>query len=176
MSVTTEKIVFGGGCFWCTEAVFSMFKGVVKTIPGYAGGHTKDPDYENVCAGDTGHAEVLQIEYDPSVVTLDKLLEIFFEMHDPTSVDRQGGDVGSQYRSIILYQTDEQKKNADSFIKSIQKKYDKPIATEIKKLEKFYPAEDYHKDYFKKNPLQPYCIFVVRPKVEKIKKEYDLKG
>jgi peptide-methionine (S)-S-oxide reductase len=171
----TETIVFGGGCFWCTEAVFTMFDGVIKAAPGYAGGHTKNPTYEQVCEGDTGHAEVLQIEYDPEKAPLEKLLDIFFKMHDPTSLDKQGADFGTQYRSIILYNTDEQKDRIDKFIDGIRKNFDKPVVTEVVRLEKFYPAEDYHKKYYSKNPLQPYCLFVVRPKVEKIKKEFNLK-
>ncbi len=174
MENKTESIIFGGGCFWCTEAVFKLFKGVTKTQPGYAGGHTKNPTYEEVCSDTTGHAEVLYIEYDPKIITLDKLLSVFFEMHDPTSRDRQGADVGSQYRSIILYNTDSQKKIIDEFLKNSQKKFTKQITTEAKKLDKFYPAEDYHKDYYSKNPLQPYCILVTRPKVEKIKKEFGI--
>jgi len=175
MSSKNKIIVFGGGCFWCTEAVFRMFKGIVSATPGYAGGTTKNPTYEDVCNGDTCHAEVLQIEYDPEVMPLEKLLEVFFEMHDPTSLNKQGADSGSEYRSIILYITEEQKNTISEFIKEEQNKFDKPIVTEIKKLDKFYPAEDYHKDYFKKNPLQPYCIFVISPKVAKIKKEFNLK-
>lgn len=174
MESKTETIVFGGGCFWCTEAVFSMFKGVVKTEPGYAGGNMSNPTYEDVSGETTGHAEVLRIEYDPKIVTLDKLLEIFFEMHDPTTPNRQGADVGAQYRSIILYNSEEQKKSIEEYVKMAQKKFDKLITTEVKKLDRFYPAEDYHKDYFKKNPLQPYCVFVIRPKVAKIKKEFKL--
>jgi peptide-methionine (S)-S-oxide reductase len=172
--MATETIVFGGGCFWCTEAVFSMIEGVVKTMPGYAGGTTKNPTYEEVCSGDTGHVEVLQVEYDPKIVALDKLLDVFFTMHDPTTIDRQGADVGSQYRSIILYTSDEQKKGAENFIKGIQKNFGKPIVTEVKKLDKFYPAESYHKDYYDKNKINPYCMFVVKPKVDKVKKKFGL--
>jgi peptide-methionine (S)-S-oxide reductase len=172
--MATETIVFGGGCFWCTEAVFSMIEGVVKTMPGYAGGTTKNPTYEEVCSGDTGHVEVLQVEYDPKIVALDKLLDVFFTMHDPTTIDRQGADVGSQYRSIILYTSDEQKKGAENFIKGIQKNFGKPIVTEVKKLDKFYPAESYHKDYYDKNKINPYCMFVVKPKIDKVKKRFGL--
>jgi peptide-methionine (S)-S-oxide reductase len=174
MTSETQAIVFGGGCFWCTEAVFSMIEGVVKTMPGYAGGTTKNPTYEEVCSGDTGHVEVLQVEYDPKIVALDKLLDVFFTMHDPTTIDRQGADVGSQYRSIILYTSDEQKKGAENFIKGIQKNFGKPIVTEVKKLDKFYPAESYHKDYYDKNKINPYCMFVVKPKVDKVKKKFGL--
>jgi peptide-methionine (S)-S-oxide reductase len=172
MKSKTEFIVFGGGCFWCTEAVFSMLKGVVKTAPGYTGGKTSNPTYEQVCYGDTGHAEVLQIDYDPSVITLDKLLEIFFEMHDPTTLNRQGVDVGTQYRSIILYNSDDQKETIKKFIEKIQKDFDMPIVTKIKKLDRFYVAEDYHKKYYDKNSSNPYCSVVIRPKVEKIMKEF----
>ncbi len=152
-----------------------MFAGVNKTQPGYAGGHTKNPTYEDVCSDKTGHAEVLCIEYDPRIITLDKLLRVFFKMHDPTSLNRQGADVGSQYKSIILYNTDTQKKVIDAFLEGQQKNFDKKITTEVVKLEKFYPAEEYHKDYFARNPLQPYCMFVTKPKVDKIKKEFGIK-
>lgn len=159
------------------EAVFQMFKGVVKTEPGYAGGTTKNPTYEEVAyGGNPGyHAEALQVEYDPDIVSLDKLLDIFFKSHDPTSINFQGvADHGTEYRSIVLYNTAEQKKAVENFINRIKKDYDKPIVTEVKKLDMFYPAEKEHKDFYKKNPLNPYCIFVVRPKVSKIKKEFSL--
>ena len=171
----TESIVLGGGCFWCTEAVFKMFEGVVKTTPGYAGGHTKNPTYDDVCSGETGHAEVLKVDYDPKVAPLEKLLEIFFASHDPTSVNQQGADIGSQYRSIILYSDEGQKRVITDYIKRIAPGFKKPIATEVRKLDAFYESEDYHKDYYKNNPLQPYCMFVIRPKVGKIKKEFGLK-
>lgn len=174
MGSKTETIVFGGGCFWCTEAVFAMFKGVLKTMPGYAGGKTSNPTYEQVCNGDTGHAEVLRVDYNPDEASLEKLLDIFFDMHDPTTLDRQAADFGTQYRSIILYSTEEQKMEIDRVIKRIQKGLEKPIVTEVKKLDKFYPAESYHKDYYDKNRINPYCTFVIRPKVEKIKKKYKL--
>lgn len=174
MDSKNKKIVFGGGCFWCTEAVFDMFDGVVKTTPGYAGGTTKNPTYEQVCSGQTGHAEVLEIEYDPKKTSPKKLLEIFFSMHDPTLKNRQGADVGSEYRSIILYESEEQKKAALEYIKKEQEKLGKPIFTEVKKLDVFYPAEDYHKKYFDKNPYSPYCMFVIRPKVKKVKEKFGL--
>lgn len=170
-----ETIVLGAGCFWCTEAVFSMFKGIIKTMPGYAGGTTRDPSYDQVAyEGNPGkHTEVLQIEYDPDIISLGKILEIFFKMHDPTSNDFQDvADYGVAYRSLILYNTDAQKKVIEKFIEGQRKNYKKPIVTMVKKLDKFYPAEDYHKDYYKKNPIQPYCLFVTRPKVNKIKKEF----
>lgn len=167
-----ETIVLGGGCFWCSEAVFSMLEGVVRVTPGYAGGKTENPTYEQVCRGDTGHAEVLEIEYDPNLISFEKLLEVFFAMHDPTQVNRQGSDVGSQYRSVILYSSQKQREEAERFIRKVQRKLKKPVSTEVKKLEKFYPAESYHKEYYKKNPLQPYCLFVIRPKVSKIKEKF----
>lgn len=167
-----ERIVFGGGCFWCTEAVFDLFDGVVKTVSGYAGGDTKNPTYEEICDGDTGHAEVLEIEYNPKLMPLEKLLDIFFTMHDPTSLNKQGADSGTQYRSIILYITEEQKKVSEQFIKKMQKEFDKPIVTEIKKLDKFYPAEDYHQKYYANNPKQPYCSVIIGAKIAKVKKKY----
>jgi peptide-methionine (S)-S-oxide reductase len=174
MAGKNKVMVFGGGCFWCTQAVFDMFEGVVKTTPGYAGGTTKNPTYEQVCSGATGHAEVIQVEYDPDKASLDKLLEIFFAAHDPTSINQQGADRGSQYRSIILYTEPEQKATIDAYMAKIAGNYKKPIATEVKKLDVFYPSEDYHKDYYKNNPFQPYCMVVIRPKIAKIKKEFKL--
>lgn len=169
-----ERIVFGGGCFWCTEAVFDLFDGVIKTVSGYAGGETKNPTYEEVCNGDTGHAEVLEIGYDPKTINLEKLLDIFFTMHDPTSLNKQGADSGTAYRSIILFTSPEQKRIIEKFIKQIQKNYDKPIVTEVKKLEKFYPAENYHQKYYKNNPRQPYCSVIIGTKIAKVKKKYGL--
>ena len=169
-----ESIVLGAGCFWCTEAVLKMFPGIKSITVGYAGGNTKDPTYEQVCYGHTGHIEVALIQYDPAKIKLEKILEVFFKMHDPTSKDRQGADSGSQYRSVIFYNTAAQKAVIDSFIREEQKNHDKKIVTEVRKLDKFYPAEDYHKDYYKNNPLQPYCMLVIRPKVGKIKKEFNL--
>jgi len=168
-----ETIVFGGGCFWCIEAVFSMINGVVDVTPGYAGGKTENPTYEQVCAGGTGHAEVVKIEYEPQKVSLQTLFEIFFTIHNPTSLNRQGNDIGTQYRSIILYYSQYQKEKAETFIKKIQGNFDKPIVTEIKKLEHFYPAEPYHEKYYIKNPKQPYCQIVIAPKVEKAKKKFN---
>ncbi len=172
MENKTEKIVLGGGCFWCGEAVFKMIKGVKEVTPGYAGGHTVNPTYEDVCTGRTGHAEVVEIVYNPDETTLEKILDVFFRMHDPTSLNKQGADFGSEYRSIILYISQKQKKEIEDFVKNSQKNFDKPIATEVKKLDKFYPAEDYHKNFYERNPLQPYCIFVTRPKVKKIREEF----
>lgn len=170
----TETIVFGGGCFWCTEAVFKLFKGVISTEPGYAGGRTPNPIYGQVCTGKTGHAEVLKIDYDPSLISLKTLLDVFFKMHDPTTKDRQGADVGSQYRSIILYTAEPQKRTLATAIAAKRKEFARPITTEVKKLDNFYPAEGYHKDYYTKNPLQPYCAIVIGPKIKKIKKEFGL--
>lgn len=164
--------MLGGGCFWCTEAVFKLFPGVVRTDPGYAGGHTKNPTYKEVCSGKTGHAEVLKVEYDPDRISLDKVLEIFFAMHDPTSTDRQGNDVGAQYRSAIFYTDDADRAKIDSYIDSIRGEYSKPVVTAVGKLDAFYPAESTHKDYFARNPLQPYCMLVIGPKVRKIRKEF----
>ncbi|MCL4379529.1 MAG: peptide-methionine (S)-S-oxide reductase MsrA [Candidatus Marsarchaeota archaeon] len=144
----------------------------VKTTPGYAGGTTQNPTYEQVCSGTTGHAEVIMLEYDPTIAPLEKILDIFFKMHDPTQVNRQGNDIGAQYRSIILYTTEAQKKVIEGFISDLQKKAPARIMTEVRKLGAFYQAEEYHKDYFKRNPANPYCIFVIRPKVSKIKKEF----
>jgi peptide-methionine (S)-S-oxide reductase len=174
MPSKNEIIVLGGGCFWCTDATLSMIKGVVNVTVGYAGGTTKNPSYEDVCTGSTGHAEVAQIEYDPGIVPLEKLLEVFFTMHDPTSLNRQGADMGTQYRSIIMYTNEEQKKRVEDFIKKEQKEYSKPIVTEVRKLDAFYKAEEYHQKYFKKNPGQGYCMFVIKPKVDKVKKKFNV--
>jgi methionine-S-sulfoxide reductase len=174
MNSNTETIVFGGGCFWCTEAVFRLFDGVIDTMPGYAGGTTPNPTYDQVCDGYTGHAEVLKIDYDPKLIGIDKLLYVFFTMHDPTTLNRQGADVGTQYRSIILYGNDRQKEAAEKFIRSIQKEFRSPIVTELKRLDKFYPAEDYHRRYYDKNPGQGYCSVVIGPKIAKVKKKYGL--
>ena len=169
-----EKATFGSGCFWCAEAVFERVKGVKDVISGYAGGDADDPSYDEVCSGSTGHAEVVQITYDPNVISYDELLGIFWKTHDPTTLNRQGNDVGTQYRSIILYQNDEQKKLAEKYKDELNKSgaWDKPIVTEIKPLTKFYKAEDYHQDYYEKNPSQGYCAFVIGPKVEKFEKVF----
>jgi methionine-S-sulfoxide reductase len=172
MSNNIQTIVLGGGCFWCTEAVFLKIKGVMKVTSGYSGGSTKNPTYEQVCTGKTGHAEVLKIEYDPEIVSLETLLDLFFTIHDPTTLNRQGSDVGIQYRSIILYTNEEQKTIAQNFIKNIQKKFDKVIVTEIKQLDAFYPAEDYHQNYFGKNPNNPYCSFQIPGKLAKVSKKF----
>lgn len=163
----SQTIILGGGCFWCMEAVFEDVKGVTKVESGYAGGDVKNPTYEQVCTGTTGHAEVVKITFDDKIVDLKKLLNIFFAVHDPTTLNRQGNDVGSQYRSVIFYFNDKQKEIAEEVIRSESDKFNKPIVTEVLKAPIFYKAEEYHQDYFKKNPNQGYCIYVVRPKVDK---------
>lgn len=170
----TEVAVFGGGCFWCTEAVFKMLKGVASVMPGYAGGTTPNPTYEAVCSGRTGHAEVIRIEYDPTQVSFKTLMTIFFATHDPTTLNRQGADVGTQYRSTILYTTDKQKEEAEAMIKEIDASTDKgdPVVTTVEPLKEFYEAETYHQDYFAKNPENAYCNLVVSPKVEKVQQQF----
>lgn len=167
-----EKATIGGGCFWCTEAIYKLVNGVSAVTSGYAGGKTKNPTYKQVCGGYTGHAEVVQVEFDPEVITYQEILEIFFSTHDPTTLNRQGADVGTQYRSIILTENEEQDKIARNLIKQLSGDYAKPIVTQVEPLEIFYSAEDYHQDYFEKNPYQGYCRMVVAPKVNKFLKTY----
>jgi peptide-methionine (S)-S-oxide reductase len=169
----TETATLGGGCFWCTEAIFQMLPGVKSVTSGYAGGTTENPTYKQVCSGNTGHAEVIQIEYDPSVVSYEKLLETFWDAHDPTTLNRQGGDTGTQYRSIILYANEAQRLAAAKSKAEAQKRFEKPIVTEIAPLKHFYKAEGYHQDFFRSNTGHPYCQAVIRPKVEKM--EHKLK-
>ena len=169
--IKDDYVVLGGGCFWCGEAIFSRVKGVLKVTPGYSGGTVANPAYAQVCAGTTGHAEVAKVEFDPKVASFERILDVYFAAHDPTSLNRQGSDAGSQYRSVIFCTTAEQKKQAEKFIKKIQARYGKPIVTEVAMLEKFYPAEGYHLDFYRKNPLHPYCIFVIRPKLAKLKEK-----
>lgn len=164
-----ENIVLGGGCFWCTEAAFKQVEGVESVTSGYAGGHVENPSYRDVCSGDTGHAEVVKIEYNEEELGLKKILELFFRIHDPTTEDREGADIGSQYRSIILYQNEKEKEVIEGFIEDIQKDYEDEIVTEVKKLKNFYVAEEKHQDYFEKNPEDAYCRMHARPKVEKAK-------
>jgi peptide-methionine (S)-S-oxide reductase len=166
---STQSIVLGGGCFWCIEAVLLMIEGVTDATSGYAGGESADPDYASVCRGMSGHAEVVKVYFDPGRVTLEEILDVFFAAHDPTSLNRQGADSGTQYRSIVLYDSDEQRERAQRFIDGIAPDYSKPIVTEVKELDRFCTAEDYHQRYFQKNPRQGYCQMVVAPKVEKIK-------
>jgi peptide-methionine (S)-S-oxide reductase len=169
-----ELATLGGGCFWCTEAIFSELRGVEKVESGYSGGTVPNPSYEQVCTGRTGHAEVVQITFDPKVISFKELLQIFLTMHDPTTLNRQGGDVGTQYRSIILYHNNEQKAIAAQVIKEIESAevWDRPIVTEVKPFETFYRAEDYHQEYFKHNAGQAYCQLVIAPKVVKLRKQY----
>jgi peptide-methionine (S)-S-oxide reductase len=169
-----EKATFGSGCFWCTEAIYERVKGVHSVVSGYAGGTVENPTYKEVCTGNTGHAEVIQLTYDPAVVTYDELLEIFFKTHDPTTLNRQGNDIGTQYRSVIFYHNDEQKKKAEYYSNELNKSgiWQNPIVTEISPYTNFYTAEDYHQDYFENNPAQSYCAFVIAPKVEKFEKVF----
>jgi peptide-methionine (S)-S-oxide reductase len=167
----TEIATFGGGCFWCVEAVYKMIPGVKSLTSGFAGGHTENPTYRQVCNGDTGHAEVIQIEFDPQQVSYAKLVDYFWDAHDPTTLNRQGADEGTQYRSIILYSSEKQKLLAEKSKLEAQKKFKSPIVTEIVPLKKFYKAEAYHQDYFANNPEQPYCQVVIKPKVEKFEKK-----
>ncbi len=171
MAKELEKATLGGGCFWCTEAVYKELKGVTDIKPGYSGGHIKNPAYREVCTGRTGHAEVVQVTYDPEVVSFAEILEVFFMTHDPTTVNRQGNDVGTQYRSVIFYHNEEQKQIAENVIRQFEEKriYNAPIVTEVIAFDKLYVAEDYHFNYFERNNNQPYCQFIVAPKVEKFK-------
>lgn len=173
-TANTQIATFGTGCFWCSEALFETLDGVKDVVSGYSGGHVKNPSYREVCEGTTGHAECIQVTYDPKKITYTALLEAFFRGHDPTSLNRQGNDVGTQYRSVIFYQNDEQKKLAEEAKNELNKSgaYAKPIVTEIAKADKFYPAEDYHQDYFAKNPDQGYCAYVIAPKLEKFRKVF----
>lgn len=175
MNTNLDTATFANGCFWCTEAIFQDVKGVESVKSGYTDGHTKKPTYKEVCTGETGHAEALQIVYDPAVVSFDELLEIFWKTHDPTTLNRQGADVGTQYRSGIYYHNDEQKEKAEHYKAELDKSgaFNNPIVTEIKPLTIFYPAEDYHQEYFNNNEGQnPYCTMVIRPKVDKFRKVF----
>ena len=169
-----DTATFATGCFWCTEAVFQQLKGVKKVTSGYSGGHVENPTYKEVCTGLTGHAECIQLLYDPKEVSFDELLQVFWQTHDPTTLNRQGNDVGTQYRSAIFYQNEEQKKIAESYKKELNAKkvFDNPIVTEIEPLKNFYPAEDYHQNYYNNNGDQPYCYFVIKPKLEKFEKVF----
>jgi peptide-methionine (S)-S-oxide reductase len=169
-----EVATLGGGCFWCLEAVYDELKGVESVVSGYAGGHVRNPSYEQVCSGTTGHAEVTQITFDPRVISYADLLDVFFTIHDPTTLNRQGNDVGPQYRSIILYHSPEQKAIAERKIAELRAAHtwDAPIVTQVEPLKDFYSAESYHQDYYQRNQFQPYCMFVVRPKVAKARKMF----
>jgi peptide-methionine (S)-S-oxide reductase len=169
-----EIATLGGGCFWCLEAVYDALKGVESVESGYMGGKTANPGYEDVCSGETGHAEVVQLTFDPKSVSFKEILEVFFVIHDPTTLNRQGNDVGTQYRSAIFYHSAAQKAAAEQVIADLGagKVYGDPIVTEVVPASKFYMAEDYHQEYFRRNPAQPYCAFVVRPKVAKFRKRF----
>ncbi|MCB2172997.1 peptide-methionine (S)-S-oxide reductase MsrA [archaeon] len=174
MSSNIEKATLGGGCFWCTEAVFLEIEGVMGVVSGYSGGHVKNPTYNQVVSGTTGHAEVVQVSFDPEIVSYREILEVFFTMHDPTSLNRQGADVGTQYRSVIFYHGEEQRKVAEAFIKEMNETnlFNLPIVTQLEPFEAFYEAEDYHKDYYNRNKNQGYSRFVIKPKLEKVEKKH----
>jgi len=173
--VVTDTATFGTGCFWCTEAIFKELEGVLKVSSGYTGGNVANPTYKEVCEGTTGHAEAIEIVFDPKKITYDKLLEAFWESHDPTSLNKQGNDVGTQYRSAIFYHNEEQRKKAESYKTELNstKAFEKPIVTEITPAGTFYAAENYHQDYYANNGSQPYCYYVIRPKLEKFKKVFN---
>jgi peptide-methionine (S)-S-oxide reductase len=173
MSTNLDTVIFGAGCFWCVEAIFQNLKGVQSVESGYSGGTVENPSYKEVCTGTTGHAEVAKIIFDPSVISYDELLEVFWTTHDPTTLNRQGADVGSQYRSVIFYLNDKQKESAEKSKKEIAPQiWDDPVVTEITPLTNFYKAEDYHQNYYNENPEQSYCKYVINPKLEKFKKKF----
>ena len=173
-SAKLETATFGSGCFWCTEAFFERLRGVESVVSGYSGGHVENPTYEQVCAGWTGHAEVIQVGYDPAAITYPELLEVFWKTHDPTTLNRQGNDTGTQYRSAIFFHSDEQRQQAEHFKQKLGESgaYRDPIVTEIVPFEKFYAAEKYHQNYYESNPTQGYCSFVIRPKMEKFQQAF----
>jgi peptide-methionine (S)-S-oxide reductase len=173
--MATETATLGGGCFWCLEAVYERLRGVRHVTSGYAGGHIDNPSYQQVCDGTTGHAEVVQIEFDPEQLAFGELLEVFFAIHDPTTPDRQGNDIGTQYRSIILWHDDGQRHVAERFLENQKSsgEWDAPIVTQLEPLETFYPAEDYHREYYRRNSEQPYCQLVVAPKLQKFLARFD---
>jgi len=170
----TEVAVFGGGCFWCTEAVFDELRGVRSVVSGYAGGDTKNPTYEQVCSGTSGHAEVIRIEFDPAEISFRDLMTVFFATHDPTTLNRQGADVGTQYRSVILYASERQRQEAAEFIRELEaaKTFRAPIVTTLEALGEFYPAEEYHQKFYARNPYQPYCQYTIPPKLGKLHKQF----
>jgi len=175
MTMANEQVaILGGGCFWCLEAVFDRLRGVKSVDSGYTGGQVDNPTYRQVCDGDTGHVEVVRVTFDPSEITFKDLLEVFFEIHDPTTLNRQGNDVGEQYRSVIFYTSEEQKAQAEEVIRELNaaQKYPEPIVTAVEPAEKFYMAEAYHQEYYQNNRTQPYCMFVVSPKVKKFEKVF----
>ena len=170
-----EVATLGGGCFWCLEAVYDEVQGVEKVVSGYAGGEVDNPTYQQVCSGTTGHAEVVQLSYDPDQISFRELLEIFFVIHDPTTLNRQGADVGTQYRSVIFYHDEEQHETAKEVIEEVAEAWDDPVVTELSSAPIFYPAEEYHQDYYENNPMQPYCQVVIRPKLAKFRKTFSEK-
>lgn len=173
MTNSLETATLGGGCFWCIEAALEQLDGVETAVSGYAGGDTEDPTYEAVCSGTTGHAEVVQLEYDPDVLGYEDLLEAFFTIHDPTQLNRQGPDVGTQYRSIILYHDETQRERAEEFIEALDSVYDDDVVTELEPLSTFYRAEEPHQNYFEKNPNDAYCTFHAQPKIETVRDKFD---
>ncbi|HLZ45932.1 MAG TPA: peptide-methionine (S)-S-oxide reductase MsrA [Gemmatimonadales bacterium] len=172
--MATELATLAGGCFWCLEAVFEQLRGVTKVMSGYSGGHVPNPSYQAVCTGTTGHAEVTQVTFDSDQISFRDLLGVFFTIHDPTTLDRQGGDIGTQYRSAIFYHDDEQRRVAEDFVRELEAErvFDDPIVTKIEPLEAFYPAEEYHREYYRRNPNQGYCRAVIAPKVAKLRSKY----
>lgn len=172
--MTTRVATLAGGCFWCLEAVFEQLRGVTKVMSGYTGGHVANPSYEAVCTGTTGHAEVTQVTFDPDQTSFRDLLGVFFSIHDPTTLDRQGGDAGTQYRSAIFYHDEEQRRDADEFVRELEAEhvFDDPIVTKLEPLKAFYPAEEYHREYYRRNPNQAYCRAVIAPKVAKLRSKY----
>lgn len=171
-SPAAETATLGGGCFWCTEAIFRELRGVLSVEPGYSGGRTPAPTYEQVCRGDTGHVEVVQVRFDPSVLSFERLLEVFFQVHDPTTPDRQGADVGSQYRSVIFFHGPVQRAQAEEVKRRAQAWWEEPIVTRVEAFTAFYPAEAEHRTYFERNPSQPYCAFVIAPKLKKFREGF----
>lgn len=167
-----ETATLAGGCFWCTEALFKNLKGVKSVIPGYSGGDKANPTYEEVSSGETGHSESIQIKFDPKIISYRDLLYVFFKTHDPTTMNRQGADIGSQYRSAVFYANEEQRNTAEELKGELQKDYENPIVTEIKPFKKFYKAEDYHKNYYENHKNSPYCVLVIDPKLQKLKKDF----
>lgn len=173
----TEIATLGGGCFWCTEAIFRSLKGIESVESGYSGGHTKNPSYQDVCTGETGHAEVIHITFDPKLISFKELLEVFWKTHDPTTLNRQGADSGTQYRSVVFYHSPEQKETAEKYKSDLNKEnvYNQPVVTEISAFDQFYKAENYHQNYFANNRSQGYCQFVIVPKIEKFRKIFNNK-
>jgi len=169
-----EQITFGGGCFWCVESCFNMLKGVKSAISGYSGGHKDNPTYQEVCTGETGHAEVVQITYDPAVISYEQLMDVFFFLHDPTQLNRQGNDIGPQYRSVIFYHNEEQKEKAEKYKTALNQShvFNSPVVTAIEPFKVFYSAENYHSDYYKNHPTQSYCYYIIKPKLDKLKKVF----